>query len=119
MLSAGAMARHEKYCKMNPSNKHRCFDYCEHLKREVENIQDEGEPPVHITHFTCAIHGWKMYSYKFEKYDPTYIKGLIRMPLECKEYNGPIDGIDIDPEIEKLLSDGPDKGQDRFKDFDW
>ena len=86
MLSAGSMARHEKYCRYNPENKHKCFEYCTNLKRE-RVIQGRHLETV----FTCEITGNKMYSYLAEKKKTAYfgcpieLTG-IRMPLECELY---------------------------------
>jgi hypothetical protein len=90
--SAGSMSRHEKFCPQKPENKHICFEYCRHLKKDVETKWDEsGEPYIWVTHFTCLAKHIKMYSYKYEKtigIDPThpYLKGLIRMPLDCDKF---------------------------------
>ena len=84
MLSAGAMSRHEKYCRAKPENRHKCFDMCRHLKRE-KMVSISG---IH-TVFTCKKVGVKMYSYLAEKKQTSYfgnpmkVDGLIRMPLEC------------------------------------
>lgn len=88
MLSASSMSRHEKYCRMNPNNKHKCFDLCRHLqKSRVYGTIYHG-----VTQFRCAITGEKMYSYLLEKKQTAYFgnkinfDGLIRMPLECNDY---------------------------------
>jgi len=77
-LSAGSIARHEKFCRLNPNNKHKCFAYCTHLKRTVSYPSK--------TVFTCAKTGIEMYSYLLEKkLQGPYIaqNELTRMPLEC------------------------------------
>jgi hypothetical protein len=87
-LSGSATSRHEKYCRSNPHNKHRCFAMCVHLIKERKYI---GFSHVE-TIFTCAITKEKMYSYLAEKKQTSYFthpnmtKGLIRMPLECDLY---------------------------------
>lgn len=87
MLGAGAMGRHEKWCKKNPVNTHKCFDFCEHLKRERIMGELEGGQ----VQFTCAVTGSKMYSFLLEKHQaatfpPFKIDGMIRMPLECPHF---------------------------------
>lgn len=85
MLGAGAMSRHEKYCSDNPNNKHKCFDLCRHLEKGLKTIEVDRLPYTIIT-MKCKKTGKSMYSYKLEKkltFDKSYIKGMIRMPLEC------------------------------------
>jgi hypothetical protein len=88
--SAGSMSRHEKFCPKKPENKHICFEYCRHLKREVKTTwTEEGEPWSRTTHFTCLALNKKMYSYLLEQriqFTPDYIKGLERMPLDCDKF---------------------------------
>ena len=94
MISAGAMARHEKYCRRNPNNMHKCFDLCSHLKRTTELIP--GKSPFlsnsYATVFVCEKTGQKMYSYLLEKKATSYFgcpiksDGLVRMPLDCRDY---------------------------------
>jgi hypothetical protein len=93
MFGAGAMGYHEKYCKMNPKNAHKCFEFCEHLNRTTHYVQssyygdDESSGQCNQTEFTCAITGKKMYSYKREKMYWQYVTpDMIRMPLECELY---------------------------------
>ena len=84
MLSAGSMARHEKYCRLAPNNKHKCFDFC-------RNLKTSGYIAFQQREFTCAITGQKLYSYKLEKMAlmwpyQTKFEGLVRMPLECNHF---------------------------------
>lgn len=80
--------RHEKYCKKNPANDHKCFQMCKHLKRSRD--YDEHEyGGVEYTVFICEKTGEEMYSYIAEKkrlVEKGYINGD-RMPLECKHYD--------------------------------
>jgi len=88
MLSAGAMARHEKGCNQNSNNWHMCFKYCVHLMKSIERVYDE-DMPRDITHFICAAKSIELYSYKFEKakgFRPVYTEGKERMPLKCDFY---------------------------------
>ncbi len=74
---------HERTCKSNPKNWHKCFQYCEHL--EKDSSHEYGEK-----HFTCALLGnKKMYSFKLEyriHENKGRIERLERMPLKCKHY---------------------------------
>lgn len=83
-------AKHEKGCRDNPNNKHKCFEMCKHLNRET--ISDNNYENRR-TIFTCQLTKQRMYSYLAEK------KGLlkyfresfeedeaIRMPLVCEKY---------------------------------
>lgn len=78
--SASAMSQHERKCKHNPNNKHKCFDYCKHLDR-VAGMKNRVD-------FMCMLNKELMYSYKAEK-SSIKIEGLKRMPLQCDkhEYN--------------------------------
>jgi hypothetical protein len=90
--SASTTSRHEKFCRLNPINKHICFEYCVHLKKQVDTRwSEDGEPLDWVTHMTCTALNKKMYSYLFEKRigldkDHPYIKGLERMPLDCNKF---------------------------------
>ena len=89
MFGKGAMVRHEKYCRDNPHNKHKCFEFCRHLKMTQNFEHDEYGNWSGGTTMLCEKKGIEMYSYKFEKnYNKpvTALNGLIRMPLECEEY---------------------------------
>jgi hypothetical protein len=80
--------RHEKYCKKNPLNNHRCFQRCQHLIKDSDYLEDgNGNRYGTCTIFTCDITGKDMYSYKAEK--SLYIEcDGERMPLECEHYQG-------------------------------
>lgn len=103
MLGKGAMSRHEKYCRQNPNNKHKCFEFCKHLEKAFthEETGDYNNEP-RITHMTCTKLNIKMYSYKFEKNTTKPINaliGLTRMPLECDSYEDmhePTEDYDFD-----------------------
>jgi hypothetical protein len=89
MFGAGAMSRHEKWCKNNPQNAHKCFEFCKHLeKTTVYEDEDCAEFIRHaITQMTCKKRNVKMYSFKFEKNTSkpkNALDGLERMPLECE-----------------------------------
>ena len=93
MVSAGAMSRHERFCRYNPNNRHKCFDLCEFLERKTELInehKDPTNPASYRTVFTCSATGQRMYSYLLEKranYKPEFIEGLVRMPVDrCGDY---------------------------------
>lgn len=90
--SASSTSRHEKFCRLNPVNKHICFDYCIYLKRTVfTKWTEDGEPESWKTDMTCTALDKKMYSFLLEKKiglskDHPYIQGLMRMPLDCDKY---------------------------------
>jgi len=87
-LSASSISRHEKYCKMRPENRHKCFDTCANMKRDIDFINWPASARIK-TIFTCGVTGVKMYSYLLEKrieFNPEFIEGLTRMPVQCKDY---------------------------------
>jgi len=91
-LSAGSISRHERFCKLNPVNKCKCFNHCVSLKKSAKLISPHCDPESsysYKTTFTCMLTGQKMYSYLLEKkanFKSEYIKDLVRMPLECNLY---------------------------------
>ncbi len=89
--SPGAMFQHERKCRSNPNNKHKCFDYCRHLKREYAATGQER------LDFVCQKTGKLMYSYKAE-YRGFKLDGLERMPLNCTFY----EFMTIDEENERF-----------------
>lgn len=74
---AGAMAIHEKKCKHNPNNKHKCFDYCAQLEKVYMGHNRTG--------FQCKVTGDMMYSFHAEN-SSINITGLKRMPLQCEHH---------------------------------
>ncbi len=99
------MTQHEKWCKENPSNMHKCFQFCPNLIKTEEEYEgcDHYEPgDTYVgkkTVFTCAKTGQKMYSFKAEKRKLPVVneEGVIRMPLQCEHFKDPyeiITGID-------------------------
>lgn len=89
MVSAGLMKIHERMCKMNPNNDHKCLQWCKHLVCEKEEIIDDyGDISGYGKSFYCEKTEEHMYSYKLErfKHNEGRIKGLKRMPLECNDY---------------------------------
>lgn len=99
MFGKGAMSRHEKYCKENPNNKHKCFEFCKHLKMEKNYTHDEWGNNYGGIEFTCMKTGDEMYSYKFEKNTSKpvgILDTLKRMPLECDLYEDINTHVDID-----------------------
>ena len=63
MLGASAMSRHEKYCKENPHNQHKCFDFCKHLKMTRNYSYDECGNQRGGTEMLCEKRNVKMYSF--------------------------------------------------------
>ena len=87
MFSPGAMGLHEKQCKENPKNKHKCFEWCKHLEKQVYNCEDGGT--AFNTKFRCKLQPeLDLYSYKLERFSchARAIKYMTRMPLECDLY---------------------------------
>lgn len=86
MFNCGAMKLHERMCKKNPKNKHKCFQYCKHL---IKAKNSYGE-----TTFSCdknpEFSGKELHSYKLERYfkgrERIKKNGLTRMPLKCEFY---------------------------------
>lgn len=77
---------HEQHCRLNPNNKHKCFEFCSLLERTSEQIDEV----THSIIFRCNATGKEMYSYiaerkKLVKYHPD----AERMPLECDKYKEP------------------------------
>ena len=71
---------HEKWCKFNPNNMHKCFDYCKHLQRDHED--ETG-----ITYFSCEFYPDEdLYSYIAERIGHDVVTTGTRMPLTCKHY---------------------------------
>lgn len=97
---------HEKFCRKQPSNDHKCFQHCVHLTKGYENYTTEDgdgwqENPVQRVTFKCEKTGKFLYSVIAEKLNivPTYNdydavgREYERMPLECDLY---LDQIDAD-----------------------
>lgn len=83
-LHKGSMTRHEKQCKSNPKNAHKCFEFCKNLERETITTDYEGC----YVEFTCKKRpDVQLYSFKLEKdwRGQKRIKEtkIERMPLEC------------------------------------
>ena len=86
IISAGSMKLHERMCKKNPKNMHKCFQYCSNLgKHHIQEFDNEIGKIV----FFCDAKKIEMYSYKLERFKSKAIriKGLTRMPLECDKYS--------------------------------
>jgi len=119
------MTRHEKFCKENPNNKHKCFQYCKHLQKSEDEYEgqshyDAGETFFGVkTVFTCALTKQKMFSYIAERKSLPVVKeeDSIRMPLECEKYKDKndwgipeISGFDED-DSDNILPDPNDKDE--------
>lgn len=68
---------HEKHCKKNPENQHKCFDFCKHL---YKGRDDDGQ-----IYFQCMVKSDKeMHSFIAERRRlKSVIESTERMPLEC------------------------------------
>ncbi len=81
---------HETYCKQNPNNKHKCFEFCNHLERIKEAILDyNGERTTGFfpTSFWCRKKNTYLYSYIAEKNKHPDLNDCNKMPLECRDYD--------------------------------
>ena len=99
MLSAGAMSLHERQCKDNPNNQHKCFQWCKHLVKTTGQIEYDNTNLNTV--FTCKLRPelGQLYSYKLERFacHSEIIKSMKRMPLECDKYqDGQYGDSDID-----------------------
>lgn len=87
MVSKGFMTTHERICKRNPNNRHKCFEYCNHLqKTEIKGWDERWEQERNFTEFRCAKQpNILLYSYKLERYKSkaSRLIGMVRMPLKC------------------------------------
>jgi len=93
------MTIHERWCKLNPNNQHKCYEFCQHLVKtevEYEGSSNGDEYIGKKTVFTCAVTEQKMYSFIAEKrkLPVIYEKDTIRMPLECDLYKSPNDNFE-------------------------
>ena len=85
------MSRHEKWCKKNPNNDHKCFQFCKHLIKGEEEYEGVNYDEVFIgkkTVFQCALTKQKMYSFIAERKKLPVVNesDAIRMPLKCDSY---------------------------------
>lgn len=84
---------HEKKCRYNPNNKHKCFDWCKHLEKGEFDIDHPSGLGTcgKATYFKCTKFNKFMYSYKAENTNNINLQEEIsncdeRMPLECEGY---------------------------------
>jgi len=82
-----ACIKHEPHCKENPKNKHKCFQFCKHLKRTkgYTGTCDGYDTYVVPTEFLCEKKDCTMWSYIAERRDIDHCADE-RMPLECDCY---------------------------------
>jgi len=82
------MSLHEKWCKKNPKNDHKCFQHCVHLIKSREEIDCDREWPSTRCTFQCNVTKKFLYSSIAErrKIVPLLDKSVERMPLECRFY---------------------------------
>jgi hypothetical protein len=84
-LTKAAAERHERFCKRNPANKHKCFG-CQNLK-----VADGKAPDGRsCKQFTCEAFERRLYSYVAERrglmHEGVLGPDCMRMPLECPAY---------------------------------
>jgi len=88
MVRVGLMKLHERMCKQNPNNQHKCFLYCNHLVKD--KFEEDDETGNLNTHFYChkRFDGIELFSYKLERFKGNQLRceGMTRMPLECDLY---------------------------------
>lgn len=82
-LSADAAEYHERFCKRNPNNQHKCFG-CKFLA-VAKGTASDGRS---LKSFSCEALNKPLYSYVAEKRG---LRGLLpegseRMPLVCPTY---------------------------------
>lgn len=87
MFSKGHMTLHERMCRKNPNNQHKCFQYCEWLCRDTS---EDGFTFFYCANENCELYDKYLYSYKLDRnyLGKQRIKGenLVRMPLKCEHY---------------------------------
>lgn len=104
----GDMTRHEKYCKKNPANMHKCFQFCIHLAKSREPIEGTGDYEEYSKTrctFTCKATNKKLYSFIAERRN-IVMEGEERMPLECPLFKTEFDvnfGEFVTPDENGLL----------------
>jgi len=87
MVRKGLMVIHERMCKKNPKNMHKCFEYCAHLVKETNEPEEDEYRPSYSFH--CNLNPeTPLYSYKLERFKSNDIRRgfMTRMPLECDLY---------------------------------
>lgn len=89
-LYKGVMSLHERMCKFNPKNRHKCFEYCKFLERGNAEVYDLAGEIVGSGgySFYCRKNKKELYSYKLERYKCNEHRkfGKERMPLKCGDY---------------------------------
>lgn len=80
-----AAIKHEKYCRNNPANKHRCFEFCGHLSK-VERVEECQYYDRKYKTFVCDITGDEMHSYIAERRGMEICDETERMPIKCENY---------------------------------
>lgn len=81
------MSFHEKWCKKNPNNDHKCFQHCVHLIKGREEIDSEMEWPTTRCTFQCNVTKKFMFSAIAERRKIVpLLENVERMPLQCPFY---------------------------------
>lgn len=87
MFNKGAMSLHERMCKLNPYNRHKCFQYCRWLRKDKDY---GGFSCFSCGNEKCDLYEIKLHSYKLER---DYLgmhrikeDNLVRMPFQCEHY---------------------------------
>ncbi len=99
----GDMTKHEKWYKLNPTNLHACFKFCQNLIKSEERYEVDGGYSAYgngysgmRTVFTCKVTGMEMYSFIAERRKLPVVNdgNSIRMPIQCDHYKNPENLID-------------------------
>ena len=76
-----ACVKHEKYCRKNPANMHKCWS-CDHLEYTKAEYDEYGVTPAS---FFCKKRDVEMWSYIAERRNIQH-EAEERMPLECDDF---------------------------------
>jgi hypothetical protein len=84
---------HERQCRNNPKNKHKCFQYCKFLDKIYDPCEENGFDRLiefSCKNEKCGFYEKPLYSFKYERFHSNKIRieenDLIRMPLDCAYY---------------------------------
>lgn len=86
MRNKGAMTLHERMCKSNPENDHKCFQYCKFLLKDTD--EQDGSVFFDCENEKSEYHNKDLFSYKLERFcfNKDRISKMTRMPLQCDHY---------------------------------
>lgn len=98
------MSRHEKWCRNNPNNQHKCFQFCRYLVKSEEEYEGRDQYDYDETFtgkktvFHCALTNQKMYSFIAERKKLPVVNesDAVRMPLECESFKDQYTEFDLE-----------------------